>query len=64
MNVVFNYLAIPRYGIHGAAWSSVAAWFAAVVLLPAAFSATRPFVGVFLRPTFPAIRELADANKG
>jgi len=63
LNVAGNLFLIPIYGAVGAAWSSVIAWGASVMLLPIMFSASRQFVKIFLKPGFTGLGDLLNAFK-
>jgi O-antigen/teichoic acid export membrane protein len=63
LNIIGNLVLIPRYGAEGAAWSSVIAWGASVIVFPIAFSVTRPFIRMFVTPQLSGVRELISALK-
>jgi O-antigen/teichoic acid export membrane protein len=63
LNIIGNLVLIPRYGAEGAAWSSVIAWGASVIVFPIAFSVTRPFIRMFVTPRLSGFRELIGALK-
>jgi O-antigen/teichoic acid export membrane protein len=64
LNLLGNFILIPMYGAIGAAWSSVAAWGASVLILPMLLSDTRRFISIFLSPRLSGMRGLIDALKG